>query len=265
MKKHLLSQAAALCLLASSAVLVSLPAAAQPAVPAATAPQTRGLEVNADSGLAPGSQLRFTLEATPGGVAVARLSGTDISVPLKEVSPGQYIGRHTVRRSDRIDPAAVIKVSLTASGRTVAANYTFPPSFMPAVASTVAPPRAAVVSQPPIATVLPLTVISHQNNAPVGQGVTTIRGRTAPFATVQVHVDAIAPAGRRVEAGVAQRLMAESVQADANGDFSFDFDPRYVRDNASSLPVPGTRYEVSISASRDNLTSESRLMLFQRG
>jgi hypothetical protein len=55
------------------------------------------------------------------------------------------------------------------------------------------------------------------------------------------------------------------VQADANGEFSFHFNPRYVRDNASSLPVPGTRYDVSITANRDNTTTESRLVLFQRG
>ena len=466
MKKHLLSQAAALCMLAPAA-LFSLPVAAVTTGVAAVAPQTRGLEVNADSGVAPGSQLRFTLEATPGGQASVRVPGLDSPVLLKEVAPGQYTGRYTVRGSDRIDPAAVIKVSLTSAGRTALANYTFPPSFMAPVAA--APARPAVIaaptivvqpaaaplrierfavaplgrvepgselqfrldgmpgatawldipgvvsrapmretrpghyegsytvrrqdnlgaagpitatlraddyriavatlSLPPVAdyrppqignllprqgeavaagstlvsgslddangagvdpqsvrivvsgrdltslaqvtprefslqtrlppgrhtvevtaadragnvaqkswsfdvgsvvlgapsAVLPLTVISHQNNGFVGQDITTIRGRTAPFATVLVRVDAIAPMGRRVESGVAQRLLAQSVQADANGDFSFDFNPRYVRDNASSLPVPGTRYDVSISASRDNVATEARLMLFQRG
>ena len=469
MKKHLLSQAAALCLLAPGASLVVFPPAAAAAnVAVAAAPQTRGLEINADGGLAPGSQLRLTLEASPGGRASAKIPGPDVLVPLKEVSPGQYAGQYTVRRSDRIDPSAVIRVSLTAGDRTVVSNYTFPPSFMQPIA--IAPSRPAVIAQAPVivqstpaplrierfavapvgraepgaellfrlngmpgatawldipgvvsrlpmhetrpgqyegsyilrrqdnlgaaglatatlrsddnrvvtatlskplvsdnrppqignllprqgdaissgptlvsgtfddasgagvdpqsvrifisgrdvtamaqvtprefslrdrlppgrhtvevvaadragnvaqkswsfdvgasvlgapSVVLPLIVMSHQNNAVVDQNVTTIRGRTAPFAIVNVRVDAIAPVvGRRVDAGVAQRLLSESVQADANGDFSFTFNPRYVRDNASSLPVPGTRYDVSISANRDNLTSESRLMLFQRG
>lgn len=385
MKKHLLSQAAALCMLAPAALFTQPVAAATTAV--AVAPQTRGLEVNADSGIAPGSLLRFKLEATPGGQASARVPGLDAPVPLKEVAPGQYTGRYTVRRTDRIDPAAVIKVSLTSAGRTALANYTFPPSFMAPEAAAPARPTVAapptIVVQPAAAplrierfvvaplvndyrppqignllprqgetvaagstlvsgslddahgsgvdpqsvrivvsgrdvtslaqvtprefslharlppgrhtvevtaadragnvaqkswsfdvgsvvlgapsAVLPLMVMSHQNNGFVGQDVTTIRGRTAPFATVLVRVDAITPTGRRVESGVAQRLLEQSVQADANGDFSFDFSPRYVRDNASSLPVPGTRYDVSISASRDNATSESRLMLFQRG
>lgn len=472
MKKHLLSQAAAWCLLAPAA-LISLPAAAATdTVTVAIAPQTRGLEVNADNGVAPGSQLRLQLEATPGGQASARLPGLDTPLPLKEVSPGLYSGRYTVRRSDRIDPAAVIKVSLSAGGRTAVGNYTFPSSFIASVAIAPAPALVAiapapalvvaqVIAQPAaplrierfsvvplgraepgaelqfrleaipgaiawvdipgvtshlpmletrpghyqgsytlrqrddlaasgpvtatlraddnrIATAtlrqplvndnrppqignlsprqgdavsagptlvsgtfndpsgagvdpqsvrivvsgrdvtdraqvtpgdfslrerlppgrhtvevtaadragnvaqkswsfevgsavlgapaagLPLMVTSHQNNGFVGRDVTTIRGRTAPFATVQVRVDAISPASRRVDASVGQRLLSESVQADANGDFSFEFSPRSVRDNASSLPVPGTRYDVSITANRDNATSESRLMLFQR-
>lgn len=476
MKKHLLSQATALCLLAPAACLLPLPAAAATNVVVAQAgvPQTRGLEVNADNGLAAGSQLRLTLEASPGGQASARIPGPDVVVPLREVAPGQYAGRYTVRRSDRIDPAAVIRVSFSAGNRTVAANYTFPPSFMAPVATATAPSerliitRAPAIAQAPVivqmpspplrierfavapvgraepgselmfrlngapgatawfdipgiasrvpmretrpghyegtytlrrqddlmsaglvtatlraddnrvvtatlsqplisdnrppqignlaprqgeavsgpavvsgsfddargggvdpssvrivvsgrdvtslaqvtprefsfrdrlppgrhtvevtaadragnvaqktwsfdvgstsmgapSAVLPLMVMSHQNNAVIGQEDTVIRGRTAPFAVVHVRVDAIAPLGRRLDAGVAQRLVSQNVQADANGEFSFTFNPRYTRDNASSLPVPGTRYDVSITANRENASNESRLMLFQRG
>lgn len=464
MKKHLIRQAAALCLLAPGVgSLVCLPAAAQTA---AAAPQARGLEVNADAGVAPGSQLRLTFEGTPGGQATARIPGPDANVALKEVAPGKYTGHYIVRRSDSIDPTAVIRVTFKAASQTVVANYTFPPSFQTPVAA--APERPAVIVQAPVvapaplpplrierfavapvgraepgaelqfrlngmpgatawldipgmaarvpmretrpgqyegtyvlrrrddlgaaglvtatlrsddnrvvtatlsqplvndnrppqiddllprqgdavssgptqvsgtfsaaggagidpqsvritvsgrdvtslaqitprefsfrdrlppgrhtvevlasdragnvaqkswsfdvgssvlgapSVTLPLMVMSHQNNAIVGQEVTTIRGRTAPFATVRVQVDAISPAGRRTDAGVAQRLVSESVQADANGEFSFHFNPRTSRDNASSLPVPGTRYDVSITSTRDNARSESRLMLFQR-
>lgn len=467
MKKHLLAQAVALCLLAPAGALLTLPASA--ATPAATAaPQTKGLEVNADNGVAPGSQLRLTLEATPGGQATARLPGLDAPVLLKEVSPGQYTARYTVRRADRIDPAAVIKVSLVSGGRTAIGNFTFPASFMtaaaaPAQAPAAAPPLVVVQAPPPplrierfavaplgraepgaelqfrlngmpgatawldipgvvlrvpmretrpghyegsytlrrqddimaagpvtatlrsddnrIATAtlsqplvsdnrppqignllprqgdsvgsgptlvsgnftdaggggvdpqsvritvsgrdvtsmaeitprefsfrdrlppgrhtvevtaadragnvaqkswsfdvgaasvmgmnapspgLPLVVMSHQNNGGIGNEPTTIRGHTVPFATVQIRVDAISPTTRRTDAGVAQRLLTEQVQADANGDFSVRFNPRYVREGASTLPVPGTRYELSISANRDNAVGESRLMLFQR-
>lgn len=480
MKKHLLSQAAALCLLAPAMIFCSLPSGATTKVSAeapAAAPVTRGLEVNADSGVAPGSQLRLTLEGSAGGEATARIPGPNVLVPLKEIAPGQYSGRYTVRRTDRIDPSAVIRVSLTAARQTVVANYTFPPSFMapvasapvpaapqlviassvppsfqaPTVVAAVSPPlrierfavapvgraepgadllfrlsgmpgasasfdipgvvsnvpmrelrpgyyegtytirrqdnlgaaglvtatlragdnriASAALSQPLIvdnrppqianlmpregetvprgatlvsgsfddgngtgvdprsvrivvsgrdvtflaqitprefafqgslpvgrhtvevvaadragnvvqktwsfdvgasvlgapSAALPLMVTSHTNNAQVDQHLTTIRGRTAPGAMVRVRVDAISPIGRRASSGVAEQLLSEAVQADANGDFSFTFNPRYTRDNATSLPVPGTRYDVSISAQSDNQTAESRLMLFQRG
>ncbi len=460
MKQHLLRQAAALCLLAPAAAsFVCLPAAAQTT---AAMPQARGLEVNADAGVAPGSQLRLTFEGTPGGQATARIPGPGADVALKEVAPGKYTGRYVVRRADNIDPTAVIRVTFKAASQTVVANYTFPPSFQTPVA--VAPAQPTVIVQAPVpapaalpplrierfavapvgraepgaelqfrlsgmpgatawfdipgvaarvpmretrpghyegsyvlrrrddlgaaglvtatlraddnrvatatlsqplvndnrppqignllprqgdavssgptqvgatfsegvdpqsvritvsgrdvtalaqitprefsfrdrlppgrhtvevlaadragnvaqkswsfdvgstvlgapSVTLPLMVMSHQNNAMVGQDVTTIRGRTAPFATVQVQVDAISPPGRRTDAGVAQRLVSESMQADANGEFSFHFNPRTSRDNASSLPVPGTRYDVSIKSIRDNASAESRLMLFQR-
>ena len=377
MKKRLLSQAAAWCLLGAAGSFVTLPAgaAADPAgTAAAAAPQTRGLEVNADSGLAPGSQLRLTLEGSPGGQAQARIPGPNLVVPLREVAAGQYIGHYTVRRTDRIDPSAVIRVSLTAGTRTTFANYTFPPSFMAPVAAVPAQPtvsaQAPVIVQPLVRdnrppqignlmprqgeavssgptlvsgtfddaggagvdprsvrivvsgrdvtslasitprefswqdqlppgqhtvevsagdragnvarkswsfdvgssvlgsapAILPLMVTSHPNNAQIDESVTTIRGRTAPGATVHVRVDAILPpVDRRNGAGVAELLLEQALQADANGDFSFTFNPRYIRDNASSLPVPGTRYEVSITANRDSQTAGSRLMLFQRG
>ena len=485
MKKHLLSQAAAWCLLAPAASLLTFPATSADRTPAATTatPQTHGLEVNADRGLAAGSQLRLTLEASPGGVASARIPGPNILVPLKEVSPGQYSGRYTVRASDQIDPAAVIRVTLVAASRTVAANYSFPPSFtlaaapsqpqaqptviaqapMPRTIILQAPSPAPVVVQAPllpvrierfavapvgraepgaellfrldgmpganasfdipgvasgipmreirpghyegsytvrrqdnlasagpvtatlrsgdnrIATstlsqplisdnrppqigslsprqgenvssgpttisaslddasgagvnpasvrvvvsgrdvtslaqvtprefafraalppgrhtvevtaadragnvtqkswsfevgssvmgapsqVLPLLLMSPANNAMVDPQATVIRGRTAPGAMVRIRVDAVAPTpDRRFNAGVAEQMLMQVVQADSNGDFSFTFNPRYVRDNATSLPVPGTRYEVSITATRDNQNAESRLMLFQR-
>ena len=484
MKKQLISQVAVWCLLAPAASLFALPALAVDHTPVAAAtPQTYGLEVNADRGLAAGSQLRLSLEASPGGLASARIPGPNISVPLKEVSPGQYSGRYTVRASDRIDPAAVIRVTLIASSRTVAANYSFPPSFMVAAAPSQspaqptiigqapmsrtiilqAPPPASMVVQAPLlpvridrfavapvgraepgaellfrldgmpganatfdipgvasgipmrelrsghyegsytirrqdnltsaglvtatlrsgdnrvatstlsqplisdsrppqigrlsprqgenvssgpttisaslddasgagvdpasvrilvsgrdvtslaqvtphefavraalppgrhsvevtaadragnvtqkswsfdvgssimgapSQVLPLMLMSPANNAMVEPQVTIIRGRTAPGAIVRIRIDAVTPApDRRYSAGVAEQLLTQAVQADVNGDFSFTFNPRYVRDNATSLPVPGTRYEVSITATRDNQNAESRLMLFQR-
>jgi hypothetical protein len=171
MKKYLLSQVAALCLLAPAVcALAVLPATA------ATRPATRGLEVNADNGVAPGSQLRLMLEATPGGEATARIPGPNVVVPLKEIAPGQYSGRYTVRPGDRIDPAAVIRVSFTVANQTAVANYTFPPSFQAPVATARAP---APVFTPAPVTVLPPIVV-----------------QAAPPPPLRIERFALAPVGR---------------------------------------------------------------------
>jgi hypothetical protein len=105
--------------------------------------------------------------------------------------------------------------------------------------------------------VLPLQVTSHRDNAQIDSSVAQIRGRTAPGATVTIRVDAVPPLiGQRL--GVAQQLVSETLQADANGDFSFTFNPR-------GMPFPGSRYEVTIQARRADQSAESKLVLYQRG
>ncbi|MCY7317565.1 MAG: hypothetical protein LH617_02355, partial [Ramlibacter sp.] len=187
MKKHLLNQAAAWCLLAPAASLLCLPATSADRTATATTatPQTHGLEVNADRGLAAGSQLRLTLEASPGGMASARIPGPNIVVPLKEVSPGQYSGRYTVRAGDQIDPAAVIRVTLVSASRTVAANYSFPPSFMLATAPSQPQAQPTIIAQAP----MPRTIILQ---APLPPPVVV----QAPLLPVRIERFAVAPVGR---------------------------------------------------------------------
>ena len=101
---------------------------------------------------------------------------------------------------------------------------------------------------------LPLQVLNHSNNGTVQGGSTVIQGRTAPFATVAVSVEASAPLG-----GAAigkQQVLSETVQADSSGRFSFTFSPRF--------PIPGTRYEIDMSASKANVRNDAKLVLFQR-
>jgi hypothetical protein len=101
---------------------------------------------------------------------------------------------------------------------------------------------------------VPLQIVNHGNNGQVERGNTQVVGRTAPFASVAVKVDAIAP----VPGGfsVAQHVYSQTLQADANGNFSFNFSPRF--------PIPGTRYEIAMVASKANVNTEARLVLHQR-
>lgn len=112
---------------------------------------------------------------------------------------------------------------------------------------------AAQVHAPP-ATVQ-LQVVSHANNTAVDSGPVVVRGRTVPGAVVDVRVGAV---GTLVGMfGLNQELMSQRLQADGNGNFSFSFN--------SQIPLPGTRYEVTMTASRDGMASaETQLVLFQK-
>lgn len=112
---------------------------------------------------------------------------------------------------------------------------------------------ASAVSAAP-ATVL-LQVTSHANNAVVEGGPVVVRGRTAPGAVVDVKVTAVGTLAGLF--GMNQDLLTQRIQADGNGNFSFSFSPQF--------PLPGTRYEVSMTAGKDGMVAtETRLVLFQK-
>lgn len=104
-------------------------------------------------------------------------------------------------------------------------------------------------------TTVQLQVTSHANNATVDRGAVVVRGRTVPGAVVDVKVNAV---GTLVGVfGLNQELLSQRVQADRNGDFSFSF--------TSQVPLPGTRYEVTMTAGRDGMAAtETQLVLFQK-
>lgn len=101
---------------------------------------------------------------------------------------------------------------------------------------------------------VPLQILNHGNNGVVEGGSTVVQGRTAPFATVQAKVDS----SSQVPGGfsVAQHVYSQTLQADSNGNFSFTFSPRFT--------IPGTRYDVSLVATKAGVTSDARLTLHQR-
>lgn len=101
---------------------------------------------------------------------------------------------------------------------------------------------------------VPLQILSHVNNGQVDGNVTHVRGRTAPLAQISVRVDAVPPLVGQF--GVAQNVLSRTIQADSNGHFEFSFN--------SPFPVPGTRYEVAMKAQKADVTTEAKLVLFQR-
>jgi hypothetical protein len=102
----------------------------------------------------------------------------------------------------------------------------------------------------------PLTVTNYQNNAVVdANGDLAIRGRTAPFANVRVQVESVANMAGLI--GVSQPVADQTVQADREGRFGVVVTPR-------GLPIPGTRYDVRLTATSGDRTAEERLTLIQR-
>ena len=91
----------AMLLLPAMVSLVALPssAVAQPA-----APEVRSLAVDADAGFEPGSRLRFRLVGTPRVQASVRIRGVRDNIALREIEPGVYVGRYTLKRMDRVAP-----------------------------------------------------------------------------------------------------------------------------------------------------------------
>lgn len=110
------------------------------------------------------------------------------------------------------------------------------------------------VAQQAAAATLPLQVLSHANNAQIGGGTTEVRGRTAPDAQVDVKVQGLLSVAGLF--GVSQQIYDQSLRADPNGNFAFSFRPQY--------SVPGTRYEITMNATKADLRTESQLVLFQQ-
>lgn len=183
----------------------------------------------------PGAELRFTLEGMPGAVAFVDLPGIARDVRLRETRPGYYEGSYTIRRSDDLNISGPVVATLHAGDRVVT--------------STLAQP---LVAAGPVN--VPIRILSHSNNAQVDGGQTHVRGRTAPFASVNVRVDAVPPLVGQF--GVAQRVFLQTLQADANGHFDFSF--------GSPFQMPGTRYDISMVASKADVTTEAKLVLYQR-
>jgi hypothetical protein len=165
----------------------------------------------------------------PGSVRI-RLSGRDVTGEA-QVSPDAFSYRGPLLPGHH-----VVDVSARdRAGNAVRRSWSF---------------DVAAAAQPNVQ----IEILNPVNNGQVDGNGALVRGRTAPYADVNVRVDAVPPSAGRY--GVAREVLARTLRADANGYFEFTFN--------SPVPVPGTRYEVSMTASKADMTSEAHLVLFQR-
>lgn len=139
--------AAALLLLPMSAVLVAEPAAAQQRAVVAQ-PGIHSMALNSNAGLAPGATLRVQLYASPGARAASvALGSSGVRISLHEQSGGNYVGSHTIRRGEYVDPLQVMTARATYRGdHIVSQGFTFPPAFQ-ALAMGAAPAVAPEIQR----------------------------------------------------------------------------------------------------------------------
>jgi hypothetical protein len=76
-----------------------------------------------------------------------------------------------------------------------------------------------------------------------------------PGASVRVQVESVASVGGLL--GVTQPVADQTVTADRDGRFHVAVNPR-------GLPIPGTRYDVRLTATSGSQTAEERITLHQR-
>ena len=228
-----------------------------------------GLDINADAALAPGSTLDIAVRASPRGQATILLPGGEGPVRLRESEPGLYVGNYRVRQGDRIDAQGAIRASVAQGPRSTVASFRFPRSFRDAATAAVKPvvPLETTSAHAPetaqstatmgsaAATAVPLVleVTPPASTLLDGHAGVMLEGRTAPNALVRTRIDAVppAPAGR---ASVAQIVMEETVQADADGRFQIRVGPQRA--------TPGTHFEIGLRASQgEQSTPEQRLVL----
>lgn len=112
--------ASALLLLPAAVTLVAAPATA---LAQQAGPEVRSLEARADGRLEAGTLLTFTLEGTPRAEASLRIRGLRENIELQETRRGEYVGRYTIKRGDRLDGDSEIRATLRFGDRTAAASY----------------------------------------------------------------------------------------------------------------------------------------------
>src|SRR5919201_3950944 len=93
-------------------LLGALLTSAQVAAP----PEILHFEADPVDALEPGTELSFRLEGTPRAQATVSISGITHPIPLRETEAGVYEGRYTIRRTDTLPSAPVVRATLRQGG-----------------------------------------------------------------------------------------------------------------------------------------------------
>jgi hypothetical protein len=217
--------------------------------PAAPAPSIDRFVLRGAGNMEPGRELRFRLHGAPGADAWLDIPGVAKGVDLAETRPGVYEGTYTIRRRD--DPNAFERAvaTLQSGGQRSTARVD-----VRGRDDDERDERRSDRGDRDLR--VPLEVTSHRDNAVVdANGNLALQGRTLPNATVRVQVESVASIGGLL--GVSQPVADQTVQADRNGRFLVAINPR-------GLPIPGTRYDIRLTATSGGQSAEERLTLVQR-
>jgi hypothetical protein len=99
-----------------------------------------------------------------------------------------------------------------------------------------------------------IKILSPLNNSTIPVGQIVVRGQSSPGALVSLDVQAASSVVGFL--GYSQKVFNESVQADAQGNFTFQFQ--------SVISFQGTRYELLFNATKDNESRQERWVLIQK-
>ena len=281
------------------------------------------------SQLSPGTELVATLEGIAGAQASFDIGGVANDVPMRELRPGIYEGRYTVRRQDKMTAASSVVATLRSGSQSVRANLSrplladnTPPTVVNLtprenervavgtvyVSGNLEDARGTGVDPQSVRltlngrdvtrdTQITAQSFSYRNQLPAGaytalltaqdsagnsvrrewrfdvgaaahplaielsspsgdtipgNAPVTIRGQTAPGATVHARVTGLLQVVGPV--GLEQEVLNQQVVADQAGNFQLQFQP---------TGLPGSRYDLVLVASKDGRSEETRVRLSQ--
>ena len=78
----------------------------------AMTPHIEGFNVDEVRKLAPGTELKFDMYGSPGGIASLRIAGAQRNLMLSEDNPGEYSGVYTIGSRDRINAESAVTGNL---------------------------------------------------------------------------------------------------------------------------------------------------------